>query len=372
MGLAVGIVGLPNVGKSTLFNALTKKQQAAAENYPFCTIEPNSAIVEVADQRLEKLAELAKPEQIIRATVEFTDIAGLVKGASKGEGLGNKFLANIRECDAILHVVRCFENDDIIHVQEGGNKSAPIDPVGDAEVIETELILADMEQLQKRYDKVKKEAQAKPPMRPEAEACAALLKHLEDGNPVRSFPRKEGDAILPVLRELHFLTDKKVIYCANVADDNVTGEGNAHVAALKAYADKQGCAMVVICAQMEADLAGLTDDEAKEFLQSYGLEQSSLDRTIKLAYETLGLASFLTAGPKEVRAWTFRRGWKAPKCAGVIHTDFEKGFIRAQVVAYEDYVKYGGEAGAREHGVLRPEGTEYEMKDGDVVEFMFN
>ena len=372
MGLAVGIVGLPNVGKSTLFNALTKKQQAAAENYPFCTIEPNSAIVEVADARLEKLAELAKPEQIIRATVEFTDIAGLVKGASKGEGLGNKFLANIRECDAILHVVRCFENDDIIHVQEGGNKSAPIDPVGDAEVIETELILADMEQLQKRYDKVKKEAQAKPPMRPEAEACAALLKHLEDGNPVRSFPRKEGDAILPVLRELHFLTDKKVIYCANVADDNVTGEGNAHVAALKAYADKQGCAMVVICAQMEADLAGLTDDEAKEFLQSYGLEQSSLDRTIKLAYETLGLASFLTAGPKEVRAWTFRRGWKAPKCAGVIHTDFEKGFIRAQVVAYEDYIKYGGEAGAREHGVLRPEGKEYEMKDGDVVEFMFN
>ena len=372
MGLAVGIVGLPNVGKSTLFNALTKKQQAAAENYPFCTIEPNSAIVEVADSRLEKLAELAKPEQIIRATVEFMDIAGLVKGASKGEGLGNKFLANIRECDAILHVVRCFENDDIIHVQEGGNKSAPIDPVGDAEVIETELILADMEQLQKRYDKVKKEAQAKPPMRPEAEACAALLKHLEDGNPVRSFPRKEGDAILPVLRELHFLTDKKVIYCANVADDNVTGEGNAHVAALKAYADKQGCAMVVICAQMEADLAGLTDDEAKEFLQSYGLEQSSLDRTIKLAYETLGLASFLTAGPKEVRAWTFRRGWKAPKCAGVIHTDFEKGFIRAQVVAYDDYVKYGGEAGAREHGVLRPEGKEYEMKDGDVVEFMFN
>jgi len=229
-----------------------------------------------------------------------------------------------------------------------------------------------MEQLQKRYDRVKKEAQAKPPMRPEAEACAALLKHLEDGNPVRSFPRKDGDPILNVLKELHFLTDKKVIYCANVADDNVNGEGNAHVAALRAYAAKQNCEMVVICAQMEADLAGLTDDEAKEFLQSYGLEESSLDRTIKLAYETLGLASFLTAGPKEVRAWTFRRGWKAPKCAGVIHTDFEKGFIRAQVVAFDDYIKYGGEAGAREHGVLRPEGKEYEMKDGDVVEFMFN
>ena len=372
MSLAVGIVGLPNVGKSTLFNALTKRQQAAAENYPFCTIEPNSAVVEVADARLEKLAEMAKSAQIIHATVEFTDIAGLVKGASKGEGLGNKFLANIRECDAILHVVRCFENDDIIHVQEGGNKSAPIDPVGDAEVIETELVLSDMEQLQKRYDKVRKEAQAKPPLRPEAEACAALLKHLEEGHPVRSFPRKEGDPILNVLKELHFLTDKKVIFCANVADDNVTGEGNAHVAALRDYAAKQGSECVVICAQMEADLAGLTDDEAKEFLQSYGLEESSLDRTIKLAYDTLGLASFLTAGPKESRAWTFRKGWKAPKCAGVIHTDFEKGFIRAQVVAYEDYVKYGGESGAREHGVLRPEGKDYEMKDGDVVEFMFN
>ena len=372
MGLSVGIVGLPNVGKSTLFNALTKKQQAAAENYPFCTIEPNTAVVEVADARLDELAKLAKPQQIIRATVDFTDIAGLVKGASKGEGLGNKFLANIRECDAILHVVRCFENDDIIHVQEGGNKSAPIDPVGDAEVIETELILADMEQLQKRYDKVKKEAQAKPPMRPEAEACAALLKHLEEGKPVRSFARKEGDAILNVLKELHFLTDKKVIYCANVADDDVTGENNAHVAALRDYAAKQGCETVIICAQMAADLAGLSDDEAKEFLQSYGLKESSLDRTIKLAYSTLGLASFLTAGPKEVRAWTFRRGWKAPKCAGVIHTDFEKGFIRAQVVAYDDYIKYGGEAGAREHGVLRPEGKEYEMQDGDVVEFMFN
>ena len=372
MSLSVGIVGLPNVGKSTLFNALTKKQQAAAENYPFCTIEPNSAIVEVADPRLEKLAEIVKPERIVRATVEFTDIAGLVKGASKGEGLGNRFLANIRECDAILHVVRCFENDDIIHVQEGGNKSAPVDPVGDAEVVETELVLADMEQLQKRYDRVKKEAQAKPPLRPEAEACAALLRHLEEGRPVRTFPRKEGDAILAVIKELNFLTDKKVIYCANVSDDNVTGEGNAHVEALKKRADEQGCSMVVVCAQMEADLAGLSDSEAAEFLQSYGLAESSLDRTVALAYETLGLASFLTAGPKEARAWTFRRGWKAPKCAGVIHTDFEKGFIRAQVVSYEDYVKYGGESGAREHGALRPEGKEYEMKDGDVVEFMFN
>ncbi len=372
MSLAVGIVGLPNVGKSTLFNALTKKQQAAAENYPFCTIEPNTAVVEVNDTRLETLAKMSNSERIIRATVDFTDIAGLVKGASKGEGLGNKFLANIRECDAILHVVRCFENDDIIHVQEGGNKSAPIDPVGDAEVIETELILADMEQLQRRYDKVKKEAQAKPQLRPEAEACAALLKHLEEGCPVRSFLRAEGDAILSVLKDLHFLTDKKVIFCANVGDDNVTGEGNPYVEALRAYATAQQSDLVVICAQMEADLAGLSDAEAKEFLESYGLSESSLDRTIKLAYETLGLASYLTTGPLETHAWTFHRGWKAPRCAGVIHTDFEKGFIRAQVVAYEDYVKCGGEKGAREAGLLRPEGKEYEMKDGDVVEFMFN
>ena len=338
MSLSVGIVGLPNVGKSTLFNALTKRQQAAAENYPFCTIEPNSAIVEVADPRLEALAAIAHPQQIIRATVEFTDIAGLVKGASKGEGLGNKFLANIRECDAILHVVRCFENDDIIHVQEGGNKSAPIDPAGDAEVIETELVLADMEQLQKRCDKTRNEAKSDPKKRPEFDAMTALLAHLEGGKPVRTFPRAEGDPILPVLRDLHFLTDKKTIYCANVAEDDLADpSANPHVAALKAYADAQGCEMVTVCAQ-----------------------------------DTLGLASFLTAGPKEVRAWTFRRGWKAPQCAGVIHTDFEKGFVRAQVIAFDDYVKHNGEAGARAAGALRPEGRDYEMQDGDVVEFLFS
>ncbi len=373
MSLSVGIVGLPNVGKSTLFNALTKRQQAAAENYPFCTIEPNSAIVEVSDSRLEALAKIVNPQQVIRATVEFTDIAGLVKGASKGEGLGNKFLANIRECDAILHVVRCFDNDDIIHVREGGGKSAPIDPAGDAEVVETELVLADLEQLQRRYDKIRKEAQAKPAMRPEAEACAALLKHLEEGHSVRTFPRKEGDAILTVLKELHFLTDKPVIYCANVSEDDLADPGaNPHVAALKAYADAEGAEMVTICAQMEADLAGLSEDEAKEFLASYGLEESSLDRTIRLAYHTLGLASFFTAGPKEVRAWTFHRGWKAPQCAGVIHSDFERGFIRAEVIAYDDFIAHNGEAGARAAGARRPEGKEYEMRDGDGVEFMFN
>ena len=372
MSLSVGIVGLPNVGKSTLFNALTRKQQAAAENYPFCTIEPNTSIVEVKDPRLDELAKIDHPSQIVRATVEFTDIAGLVKGASRGEGLGNKFLANIRECDAILHVVRCFDDDDIIHVQEGGNKSSPVDPVGDAEVIETELALADMEQLQKRCDKVRKEAQAKPQLRPEAEACAALLAHLESGNGVRTFPRKDGDPILPVLKDLHFLTDKPVIYCANVPEDAPTGEGNAHFEALRAYAAERGCETVAVCAKMEADLAGLSDAEAKEFLESYGLAESSLDRTISLAYSTLGLASYFTSGPKETRAWTFRRGWKAPKCAGAIHTDFEKGFIRAEVVPFAEYVKHGGTAGARAAGSLRPEGKEYEMQDGDVVEFLFS
>ena len=373
MSLSVGIVGLPNVGKSTLFNALTKRQQAAAENYPFCTIEPNSAIVEVADPRLEALAKIVAPQQIIRATVEFTDIAGLVKGASKGEGLGNKFLANIRECDAILHVVRCFENDDIIHVQEGGNKSAPIDPAGDAEVIETELVLADMEQLQKRCDKTRNEAKSDPKKRPEFDAMTALLAHLGEGKPVRTFPRAEGDPILPVLRDLHFLTDKKTIYCANVAEDDLADpSANPHVAALKAYADAQGCEMVTVCAQMEADLAGLSDAEAKEFLSSYGLTSSSLDRTIKLAYHTLGLASFLTAGPKEVRAWTIEKGTKAPQAAGKIHTDFERGFIRAEVVSFQDLVEQGSMNACKEKGLIRSEGKDYVMRDGDVVVFRFN
>ena len=272
MSLSVGIVGLPNVGKSTLFNALTKRQQAAAENYPFCTIEPNSAIVEVSDPRLEALAKIVHPAQIIRATVEFTDIAGLVKGASKGEGLGNKFLANIRECDAILHVVRCFENDDIIHVQEGGNKAAPIDPAGDAEVIETELVLADMEQLQKRCDKTRNEAKSDPKKRPEFDAMTALLAHLGEGKPVRTFPRAEGDPILPVLRDLHFLTDKKTIYCANVAEDDLPDPtANPHVQTLKAYADaniKCQNGMLVSTTTSEMDYTDYGYSSKEEFFQA--------------------------------------------------------------------------------------------------------
>lgn len=372
MSLGVGIVGLPNVGKSTLFNALTRAQHAEAANYPFCTIEPNKASVPLADARLDALAEIVHPAQIIKATVDFIDIAGLVRGASRGEGLGNKFLANIRETDAILHVVRCFEDPDIIHVVEGGNQASPVDPVGDAQVIETELILADLESLTKRADRFSREAKADPKKRPEAEAMQALIAHLNEGKPVRSFPREEGSPILSTLKEMNFLTDKPVIYCANVAEDNVTGEGNPHVAALAAYAKQQGSELVVISAKMEADLAGLTDAERDEFLASYGLKEGGLDKTIRMAYHTLGLASYFTAGPKEVRAWTFHRGWKAPRCAAVIHTDFERGFIRAEVIAFEDYVAHHGVAGARSAGVLRPEGKEYEMKDGDVVEFLFN
>ncbi len=372
MSLGVGIVGLPNVGKSTLFNALTRAQNAESANYPFCTIEPNKATVPLADSRLDALAEIAHPAQIIKATVDFIDIAGLVRGASRGEGLGNKFLANIRETDAILEVVRCFEDSEIIHVVDGGNTSAPIDPVGDAQVIETELILADLETLSKRADRFAREAKADPKKRPEAEAMQALIAHLNEGKPVRTFPREEGSPILPTLKELNLLTDKPVIYCANVSEENVTGEGNPHVAALKAYAETQKSEMVIISAKMEADLAGLSDEERGEFLASYGLSEGGLDRTIRLAYHTLGLASYFTAGPKEVRAWTFHRGWKAPRCAGVIHTDFERGFIRAEVIAFEDYIAHKGVAGARAAGVLRPEGKEYEMKDGDVVEFLFN
>lgn len=372
MSLGVGIVGLPNVGKSTLFNALTRTQHAEAANYPFCTIEPNKATVPLADSRLDELAKIVNPAQIIKATVDFIDIAGLLRGASRGEGLGNKFLANIREADAILHVVRCFDDPDVLHVIDGGNKATPVDPVGDAQVIETELILADMETLSKRADRFSREAKADPKKRPEAEAMRALLAHLNEGKPVSSFPRGEGSPILPVLKDLNFLTDKPVIYCANVSEDNVTGDGNPRVEALKAYAEKRGSGMVVISAKMEADLAGLTDEERNEFLSSYGLTEGGLDKTIRLAYHTLGLASYFTAGPKEVRAWTFHRGWKAPKCAGIIHTDFERGFIRAEVIAYDDYIKYRGVAGVRSAGVLRSEGKDYEMKDGDVVEFLFN
>ena len=365
MSLGIGIVGLPNVGKSTLFNALTRAQNAAAENYPFCTIEPNKATVPVPDARLAKLAEIVHPQRIVNATVDFIDIAGLVRGASKGEGLGNKFLANIRETSAILHVVRCFEDDNVVHVEGGVN------PVRDVEIIETELLLADLETLTARVERLTHVARSDKDQRKNLEAAEALLHHVEAGGSVRSFPDHDSDDLAPTLREIPFLTDKPVIYVANVDEDHAA-EDNDAVRALRDYAAKQNAEVVRVGARMEEDLAGLSDAERDEFLASYGVQEGSLDAVVRAGYHTLGLASFLTAGPLEARAWTFHRGWKAPKAAGVIHTDFEKGFIRAQVIPYEDYVRLGGEAACKAAGLARMEGKEYEVQDGDVIEFFFN
>jgi GTP-binding protein YchF len=365
MALGVGIVGLPNVGKSTLFNALTRAQNAEAANYPFCTIEPNKATVPVADARLDALAKIVNPAQIIKATVDFIDIAGLVRGASKGEGLGNQFLSNIRETNAIIHVVRCFADDDVVHV-EGG-----IDPVRDIEIIETELVLADIQALEKRLERIGRQARADKELRKEVEAMEALMKHLNEGHPARTYVRGEADPIENTLTELQFLTDKPVIYCANIGEGDISAESE-QVARVKAYAATKGCDTVVISAKMEAEMAGLSDAERNEFLSSYGLTESGLDQTVRMAYHTLGLASYFTAGPKEVRAWTFHRGWGAPKCAGVIHSDFERGFIRAEVIAYADYIRLNGEAGAKAAGVMRVEGKDYIVQDGDVMHFLFN
>ena len=365
MALIVGIVGLPNVGKSTLFNALTRTQQAAAANYPFCTIEPNKAAVPVPDARLDKIAAICRPPQLIHATVEFLDIAGLVRGASKGEGLGNQFLANIREADAILHVVRCFEDENVVHVE------GAVDPLRDIGIVETELVLADLQSLEKRLERAGRQARADVALRKEVEAMTALKAHLDAGRAAASFPRPDGDPILPVLADLQLLTDKRAVYCANVGEKELAG-ANPHADAVRAHAAAAGAEAVVIAARVEADLAGLSDAERAEFLAAYGLEESGLDRTIRHAYRALARISFFTHNDKEARAWTIRRGCKAPRAAGVIHTDFEKGFIRAEVVHFDDYVRLGGEAACRHAGVLHVEGRDYEVQDGDVIHFLFN
>jgi GTP-binding protein YchF len=362
MGIQCGIVGLPNVGKSTLFNALTRAQ-IAAENYPFCTIDPNVGVVGVPDLRLAELAAIAKPERILPAAVEFVDIAGLVAGASKGEGLGNKFLANIRETDAIAHVVRCFVNDDIIHV------AGKIDPISDIDVIDTELCLADLASVEKAVDRAAKAAKAgdKDALR-KRDLLSRLREHLNSGRSARAMKMTTEDRA--DLRELHLLTLKPIMYVANVNESGFTN--NPYLDAVKARAAEEGAVVVAVCAAMEAEIAQLEDSERAEFLKDMGLSEPGLDRVIRGAYQLLGLQTYFTAGEKEVRAWTVRAGSTAPQAAGVIHTDFERGFIRAEVIGFADYIACKGEAGAKEAGKLRLEGKEYIVKEGDVMHFRFN
>jgi GTP-binding protein YchF len=366
MGFKCGIVGLPNVGKSTLFNALTRTAAAQAANYPFCTIEPNTGEVAVPDPRLKRIAEIAKSKEIIPTRISFVDIAGLVRGASKGEGLGNQFLANIREVDAIVHVLRCFEDDDITHVE------GRIDPVADAETVETELMLADLDSIERRIVQIRKRATGK-----DKEAMTILplmekaLTLLQDGKPTRTMLNGIAAEDLAILRSLNLLTSHPVLYVCNVAESDAA-TGNEHTRAVEKMAETQGAKTVVISAAIEAEVAQLPDDEEREFLASMGLEEPGLDKLIRAGYDLLHLITYFTAGPKETRAWTISRGTKAPQAAGVIHTDFERGFIRAQTIAYDDYVTLGGEVAAKEAGKARDEGKEYVVQDGDVMLFKFN
>ena len=365
MGFKCGIVGLPNVGKSTLFNALTETQAAQAANYPFCTIEPNVGKVAVPDPRIHRIGEIASSAQVIETQLEFVDIAGLVRGASKGEGLGNQFLANIREVDAIVHVLRCFEDDDIQHVDQR------IDPIADAETVETELLLADMESLEKRVENAKRRATGGDK---EAKAAASVLGQaldlLKDGKPARlTEPNDEEEARL--FREAQLLTAKPVLYVCNV-DEASAADGNEHSVRVFEKAEAENAEAVVISAAIEAEIATMPEEERAEFLADLGLEETGLARVIRAGYTLLKLITFFTAGPKEARAWTVSRDAHAPEAAGVIHTDFERGFIRAETISYDDYVSLGGEAAARDAGKLRQEGKDYRVQDGDVMLFKFN
>lgn len=362
MSLSVGIVGLPNVGKSTTFNALTKAQNAQSANYPFCTIEPNKAIVPVPDSRIKQLAEIVKPQNLQYSTIEFVDIAGLVRGASKGEGLGNKFLANIKEVDAILHIVRCFEDSNITHIE------GKISPLDDIAIIELELILADLETLERRIERLTRAAKASKDSASMLEVALQLKSHLEQNRPAKAFELKDSKEFLALDKDLRFLSNKPVIYGANIDE----GGENAHLKAVCDFAEKQNSRVVTLCAKIEEEMIELSDEEKVEFLASMGFKQSGLEQMIRTSFEMLNLISYFTAGVKEVRSWTITNGTKAPQAAAVIHNDFERGFIRAETIAFDDFIKYGGENGAKENGAMRSEGKDYIVKDGDIMHFRFN